>query len=72
MHNFKNGDKILWQYTHATGRKTRFERVKKGIFIRYTKSGNAVIALDGNTRYSYKPAHELRLAPTKDQKKGSE
>ena len=36
----KAGQRIAWQYTHATNRRTRFERVKHGTFIRMIKNPN--------------------------------
>lgn len=66
----KKGDRILWQYTHATGSRTRFERVKSGVFMgvarhtsKHWRHNNAVqmawVHFDGNKRWSKVPLEDL-------------
>lgn len=59
--HFKAGDRIMWTYIHATNSRTRIRRYKPGTFIRYARK-NVVIALDGNTRYSYVKEADLQSA----------
>jgi len=67
----KYGDRVLWQYTHSTGR-ARFERVKAGEYLakakhtvkHWRKPGAvqmAYVKFDGNKRYSLVPLEDLRL-----------
>jgi hypothetical protein len=68
----KYGDRVLWQYTHATGRRTRFERVKAGEYLakcrhtvkhwrKYGAVQMAYVKFDGNKTYSLVPLEDLRL-----------
>lgn len=67
----KYGDRVLWQYTHSTGR-ARFERVKSGEYlakarhtVKHWRKNNAVqmayVKFDGNKTYSLVPFDELRF-----------
>ncbi|NKR29132.1 hypothetical protein GS504_03880 [Rhodococcus hoagii] len=59
MTEFKPGDRIEWTYWHMIGRNGHYV-TKRGTFVLYARK-NVVVALDGNTRYSYKPVEEIKL-----------
>ncbi len=52
------GSTIFWQYMHQIGR-SRFKRVKEGIFLRTTKAGTAVVRFNGNKFDSRVPLDKL-------------
>jgi len=37
MRKYSIGDRVYWQYTHATNSRTRFERVKIGTVMGYVQ-----------------------------------
>lgn len=66
----KAGDKVVWSYTHSTGR-ARFTRLKYGEYlalaqhtIKHWRKRNAVqmayVKFEGNKTYSLVPYHELK------------
>lgn len=77
----KSGDRVIWSYTHSTGR-ARFTRVKSGEFlalcrhtIKHWRKPNAVqmayVKFDGNSRYSLVPYHDLSYERTEGKSEGT-
>lgn len=85
MHEFKNGDRVTWQYTHATSSKTRFKRSKQGTYlglVTYRPGGlygpiaydprRALVAFDGNRRWSKVNIDELKLVTPDGEERSNE